>query len=83
MYYRQGREQKIKNFGSDQIVLTLKLKEKMSNKNYDLYTVCKIVDEKEIPLYNETFTNEQVEKFYQKPSYYIPKRNNKEDINNE
>lgn len=48
------------------------------NKKYDLYTVCKVLENKEnpneeeyIPLYNETFTKEQYDDFYKKPRYFL------------
>lgn len=71
MYYRQSREQKIKNFGGEQIVLTLKLKQEFKNKPFNLYDVCKVVDGNNIPLYSECLTEEQVNKFFDKPSYYL------------
>lgn len=81
LYKRNGREQRIKSFGGEQIVLTLKMKQEFPDKNYNLYTVCRLKNNEEIPLYDETFTNEQLNKFYNKPSYYIPENN--EEVNNE
>lgn len=55
--------------------LTLRLKEKCENKDYDRYSVCKVVEEdgklKYIPLYEETFTEKQYNKFFDNPTYYI------------
>lgn len=79
MYYRQGREQKIKNFGGEQIVLTLKMKQEMPEKKFNLYTVCKVVDGKNIPLYDECLDEEQYNKFFDKPSYYQPNQDNEEE----
>lgn len=73
MYSRHGRAQKIKNFGGEQIVLGLRLKKKMPYKKYNLYTIYKLIDGEEVPLYDETFTDEQVSDFYTKSSYYVPK----------
>lgn len=83
MYYRQGREQKIKNFGGEQIVLTLKMKQKMPGKQFNLYTVCKVVEGRDIPLYDECLTKEQYNKFFDKPSYYQPEIDDKEEYNDE
>ncbi len=67
---------KVKDFSGETLVLTLVKKEEYKDKLYDLYTVCKVVqdgDEKiKIPLYDETFTREQVESFYNDSTYYTP-----------
>lgn len=79
MYCRKGREQKIKNFGGDFIILGLKLKQEYPNKNYNLYTIYKLVDGEEIPIYNENMTKKEVNEFLNNPSYYKIDEKNKED----
>ena len=79
MYCRKGREQKIKNFGGDFVILGLKLKQEYPNKNYNLYTIYKLVDGEEIPIYNENMTKKEVNEFLNNPSYYEIDEKNKED----
>lgn len=79
MYCRKGREQKIKNFGGDFVILGLKLKQEYPNKNYNLYTIYKLVDGEEIPIYNENMTKKEVNEFLNNPSYYKIDEKNKED----
>lgn len=79
MYCRKGREQKIKNFGGDFIILGLKLKQEYSNKDYNLYTIYKLVNGEEIPIYNENMTKKEVNEFLNNPSYYKIDEKNKED----
>ena len=79
MYCRKGREQKIKNFGGDFIILGLKLKQEYPNKDYNLYTIYKLVDGEEIPIYNENMTKKEVNEFLNNPSYYKIDEKNKED----
>ena len=79
MYCRKGREQKIKNFGGDFIILGLKLKQEYPNKNYNLYTIYKLVNGEEIPIYNENMTKKEVNEFLNNPSYYKIDEKNKED----
>lgn len=79
MYCRKGREQKIKNFGGDFIILGLKLKQEYSNKDYNLYTIYKLVNGEEIPIYNENMTKKEVNEFLNNPSYYKIDKKNKED----
>lgn len=78
MYCRKGREQKIKNFGGDFIILGLKLKQEYPNKDYNLYTIYKLVDGEEIPIYNENMTKKEVNEFLNNPSYYKIDEKNKE-----
>ena len=65
-----------KDLSGEPIRLTLRLKEVYEGKKYNLYTICKVitVDKKDefLPLYDETFTPKQYEKFFDDPSYYIP-----------
>lgn len=68
----------VKDFDTGEILkLTLIKKEEYPHKDYDLYTVCKILENKEteeeqvIPLYNETFTSKQIDEFYNEPTYYV------------
>lgn len=68
---RNDKFQVIKDFSGEEIKLTLELKEEWPDKENDLYTVCKVKDGKNIPLYNETFTPEQVDVFYNHPMYYV------------
>lgn len=79
MYCRKGREQKIKNFGGDFIILGLKLKQEYSNKDYNLYTIYKLINGEEIPIYNENMTKKEVNEFLNNPSYYKIDEKNKED----
>lgn len=79
MYCRKGREQKIKNFGGDFVILGLKLKQEYPNKDYNLYTIYKLVDGEEIPIYNENMTKKEVNEFLNNPSYYKIDEKNKED----
>lgn len=65
----------IKDFGGETLRLTLIKKQDYEDKNYSLYLVCKVVKNEEgkneyIPLYPETFTPQQVERFYKNPTYY-------------
>ena len=79
MYCRKGSEQKIKNFGGDFIILGLKLKQEYSNKDYNLYTIYKLINGEEIPIYNENMTKKEVNEFLNNPSYYKIDEKNKED----
>ena len=72
---RYDRYKLIKDFGGEILKLTLIKKQDIKDKEYDLYTVCKVRtdeqgEEEIIPLYPETFTPAQVEEFYKKPTYY-------------
>ena len=65
----------INDFGGNALRLTLIKKQDIENKKYNLYMVCKVVKNEEgkdeiIPLYPETFTDTQVERFYNHPTYY-------------
>ena len=48
--------------------VTLKLIKKLKDKDYNLYMVYKIKCDSLYPLYSETFTDEQYEDFFNKPS---------------
>ena len=70
----------IKDFTGEPLKLTLVKKEEYPDKEYNLYSVCKVVedDTKEgderytfIPLYDETFTEDQYNEFYNVPRHYI------------
>ena len=52
----------------EKVKLTLKLKQEFKDKEYNLFTVCKVVGKEKIPLYNETFTHAQVIAFYENPT---------------
>lgn len=73
-----------KDFSGEPIRLTLRLKEVYENKEYNLYTICKVVkvdkEDEFLPLYDETFTSKQYEKFFNDPSYYIPVKPKEEVI---
>ena len=76
----QGSKFKIViDFGGEPLKLKLKLKQEFKDKKYDLYTVYKVIGDEEIPLYNETFTEDQVEKFYKHPSFYLPELDEEEE----
>ena len=65
----------IKDFGGETLRLTLVKKQDYEDKEYSLYMVCKVRKNEDgkdeyIPLYPETFTPRQVEKFYKNPTYY-------------
>lgn len=73
---------RVKDFSGEEVILTLVKKEEYPDKEYDLYTVCKVIkreNEKDelFPLYDETFTKEQVSKFYKNAAYYSPNTINK------
>ena len=66
---------------NNKIKLTLIKKREYKDKDYDLYTICKVIEipsaidtknkkNKIIPLYDETFTPTQIEKFYKQPINY-------------
>ena len=58
---------------NNKIKLTLIKKREYKDKDYDLYTICKVIDvnkKKLLPLYDETFTPNQIEKFYKQPINY-------------
>ena len=72
---RYDRYKLIKDFGGEVLKLTLIKKQSFEDKEYDLYMVCKVRtgeqgEDEIIELYPETFTNQQVEEFYKKPTYY-------------
>lgn len=73
---KDRRYRNVRDFSGDTVVLTLKMKQKYKDKEYNLYTVCKVIKngEKEelIPLYDETFTREQVDRFYKGTTYQTP-----------
>lgn len=75
---------KVRDFNGNILKLALKLEKEYENKNYDLYYVCKVVkdgnEEKKIKLYQETFTPEQVDNFYNNPSYYVTEIQDQEVI---
>ena len=55
--------------------LTLRKKQEVKDKPYDIYEVCKVIDNgvddpEFIPLYHESFTPQQVEEFYGNPISY-------------
>ena len=60
-------------------LLPLKMKQEIPGKQFNLYTVCKVVEGRDIPLYDECLTKEQYDKFFNKPSYYQPEIDDKED----
>lgn len=71
------RFKKVKDFSGHILKLTLVKKDDCPNKTYSLYTVNKIVQDENgedvlIPLYDETFTQEQVNSFYTNSTYYTP-----------
>lgn len=61
----------VRDFNGRMVKLVLVKKDVYEDKDYDLYTVCKVIgngkDRKLEPLYDETFTPKQVEAFYDKP----------------
>lgn len=63
-----------KEFGGGFAKLQLVKKQDFENKQFSLYTVCKVREDdgekKYIPLYNETFTPRQVTAFYAIPGWY-------------
>ena len=68
---------KVKDFSGSTLKLTLVKKAECADKRYSLYTVNKIVKNENgedtlIPLYDETFTPEQVNTFYNNSTYYTP-----------
>jgi hypothetical protein len=62
-----------KDYSGKLLKLTLKLVQECEGKEYNVYQVCKVIDdgvtEKPtfLPLYVETFTDKQVEEFYNPP----------------
>ena len=59
------RIKNVKDFKTGEVVrLALVMKEEYPNKDFDLYMVCKVVNNELVLLYNETFTKKQVEEFY-------------------
>lgn len=61
-----------KDYSGKYLKMTLIKKQECEGKKYDLYTVCKVIDNGVeepdfIPLYKETFTPTQVEEFYNPP----------------
>lgn len=70
----------VMDFSGEPLKLKLKLTQEFKDKNYNLYTVYKVTsNDEEIPLYNETFTEDQVEKFYKHPSFYLPELDEEEE----
>lgn len=63
-----------KEFGGGLARLELVKKQDFKKKQFSLYTVCKVREEegkkKYIPLYDETFTPQQVNAFYAIPTWY-------------
>lgn len=65
---------KVRDFNTGEVVkLALVLKEEYPNKDYDLYMVCKVVNNELVHLYNETFTDKQIDEFYNEAAYYEAK----------
>lgn len=65
-----------KDFSGAELKLTLVKKEEYKDKEYDLYSVCKVIEKEDgevelVPLYNETFTPKQLDAFYNGPSSFI------------
>lgn len=65
-----------KDYSGAILKLTLVKKQECVGKDYDLYTVCKVIDNgvgKRTfeSLYDETFTDKQIEKFYNNPRFNI------------
>ena len=61
-----------KDYSGKYLKMTLIKKQECEGKSYDLYQVCKVIDNgvddpEFIPLYRETFTPAQVELFYNPP----------------
>ena len=74
----------IKDFGGEILKLTLIKIQKIKDKEYDLFMVCKVVENEQgeeefIKLYPETFTPEQEEAFYKYPTYYEAYLQNSEE----
>ena len=63
-----------KEFGGGLARLELVKEQDFPNKQFSLYSVCKVTEEdgekKYTPLYNETFTPQQVRAFYAIPMWY-------------
>lgn len=72
-----------KDYSGAILKLTLVKKQECVGKDYDLYTVCKVIDngvgertfEK---LYDETFTDKQIEKFYSNPRFHMDEEEEEE-----
>lgn len=74
-----------KDYSGAAIKLTLVKKQECKGKDYDLYKVCKVIDNgvgkrEFIPLYDETFTEQQVEKFYTSKSRFHSEEDEEEEI---
>lgn len=65
----------VKDLSGEPLRLALVKKEEYEDKEYDLYTICKVLKRDEeyeyIPLYSETFTPQQYAAFYDNATYYI------------
>ena len=71
-----GRYRIVKCMDGKPLKLTLVKKEEYEDKDYDLYEVCKVIENEEgkkerVKMYNETFTKRELHKFYNDPTYYI------------
>lgn len=69
-----------KDYSGAILKLTLRKKQECVGKDYDLYTVCKVEEKEDVngekeleftPLYDETFTDKQIEKFYSNPRFHM------------
>ncbi len=73
-----------KDYSGAAIKLTLIKKQECKGKDYDLYKVCKVIDNgvgkrEFIHLYDETFTDQQVEKFYTSKSRFHSEEENENE----
>lgn len=61
-----------KDYSGKLLKMTLRMKQECAGKNYDVYEVCRVIDNgidkpKFEPIYTETFTPAQIEEFYNPP----------------
>ena len=73
-----------KDYSGAVIKLTLIKKQECKGKDYDLYKVCKVIDNgvgkrEFVHLYDETFTDQQVEKFYTSKSRFHSEEEDEEE----
>ena len=84
-YMGRDRHKLVTDLKGNPLRLTLRKVQDIKGRNYSLYNVCKVTynddGSREVKrLYSESLTEAQVRAFYERPTYYIPE---KEEVNDE